>query len=586
MDFLKKATSRLTEKFEEVSTAFATSERQDAELSAFKARIDELSGTVRQMKKTFATYATAMTTISGSGVALSSDLGQFYATSETRRKLVNDFGEAQYRIDSMTVDLFKDRFGWEVLKAFDDWEQDINRVLAEVRKNEQARGQAQSLQDKVQAMRAAKERRSGVSEREGQMIEEAEKKLGKYTKVVASMRTELGKSIKALVEGRYSKMDEVFVRVMEAQVEFFTKGAAQVAGFKASVENYRRRFPKGSNGADGMEGDRRAYGGTSDSESESDNGGARGDGSSDGQDFYDDLGPDAPASPTPAKAPPVKVTASAASEAKRRLSENSGGDFLDMFSQGAAPTASTPKAGNSSGGESDDFLDMFSTDAAPTKPSGVSASTSANDFFDMSGMATPASVATSGNSGTNTPVPSFDTFDPFGMGAASAPPAAAASKYSNGSSSSSSSSTGGFGDFGDMLGASSRASGSSSSTGAVHEYRAREAQQQNEGKAKDDAKKNVESKLDAWEYKGGVRKDIRALLSTLHSILWEGNRWKQVGLHDLLDAKKVKLAYRKSLLAVHPDKINKDAPAEHKVIAARAFMALNEMWQRFEATGQ
>ena len=41
--------------------------------------------------------------------------------------------------------------------------------------------------------------------------------------------------------------------------------------------------------------------------------------------------------------------------------------------------------------------------------------------------------------------------------------------------------------------------------------------------------------------------------------------YTQVGLTDLLDHKKVRMAYRKSLLSVHPDKLPTDCPAEHKV---------------------
>jgi hypothetical protein len=387
----------------------------------------------------------------------------------------------------------------------------------------------QTLQDKVDQMRGAKERRGGVSEKEQSVLEEAEKKLTKYRKVVNIMRTALGTTVQKLVEGRFGKMDEVFVRVMEAQMEFFQAGMERTATFKASVENYRRRFPKGSSGAEAMEGNGRARGASSERDSDSDSDDGRGPGSAETEDldaFYSDLSPDA--------APP-KVTSPVAVEAKKRLSANSGnGDFLDMFSQGASASVAvpSPRAAASSSGGSGDFLDMFSTGSSRGGGGGGLPSSMSQDLFDMSGMATPSSLP---DSGSTTPM-RFDNFDPFGSSANTSsgrvPPDT--SKYSN-----TSSSMGGFGAFGDMLGSSSRATGSAGSSDAVEEFRERERQQQSEAAAKDDAKKGLEGKLLAWEYKGQVRKDIRTLLSTLHTITWEGNRWKQVGLPDLLDAKKV-----------------------------------------------
>ena len=52
-------------------------------------------------------------------------------------------------------------------------------------------------------------------------------------------------------------------------------------------------------------------------------------------------------------------------------------------------------------------------------------------------------------------------------------------------------------------------------------------------------------KLLAWsgDKNVGTLKKIRPLLSSLHTVLWEGARWKQVSLGDILEAKGVKKAY-------------------------------------------
>lgn len=58
------------------------------------------------------------------------------------------------------------------------------------------------------------------------------------------------------------------------------------------------------------------------------------------------------------------------------------------------------------------------------------------------------------------------------------------------------------------------------------------------------------------EWIEGKERNIRALLSTMHTVLWEGeNRWKPVGMADLVTPEQVKKVYRKAVLVVHPDKV-------------------------------
>lgn len=59
----------------------------------------------------------------------------------------------------------------------------------------------------------------------------------------------------------------------------------------------------------------------------------------------------------------------------------------------------------------------------------------------------------------------------------------------------------------------------------------------------------------------GKERNIRALLSTMHTVLWEGEtRWKPVGMADLVTPEQVKKVYRKAVLVVHPDKVRPILP--------------------------
>ncbi|XP_004841572.2 putative tyrosine-protein phosphatase auxilin isoform X3 [Heterocephalus glaber] len=69
------------------------------------------------------------------------------------------------------------------------------------------------------------------------------------------------------------------------------------------------------------------------------------------------------------------------------------------------------------------------------------------------------------------------------------------------------------------------------------------------------AKEMDPEKLKILEWIEGKERNIRALLSTMHTVLWAGEtKWKPVGMADLVTPEQVKKVYRKAVLVVHPDK--------------------------------
>jgi len=63
----------------------------------------------------------------------------------------------------------------------------------------------------------------------------------------------------------------------------------------------------------------------------------------------------------------------------------------------------------------------------------------------------------------------------------------------------------------------------------------------------------VEDRVNAW--KSGKEGNLRALLASLDTVLWEGNGWKKVGMGELLMPNRCKIAYMKGIGKVHPDKV-------------------------------
>ncbi|XP_026101452.1 cyclin-G-associated kinase-like isoform X4 [Carassius auratus] len=90
-------------------------------------------------------------------------------------------------------------------------------------------------------------------------------------------------------------------------------------------------------------------------------------------------------------------------------------------------------------------------------------------------------------------------------------------------------------------------------------------------------------KLQIFDWIEGKERNIRALLSTLHTVLWEGEtRWRPVNMADLVTPDQVKKVYRKAVLVVHPDKATGQPYEQY---AKMIFMELSDAWSEFENQG-
>lgn len=123
----------------------------------------------------------------------------------------------------------------------------------------------------------------------------------------------------------------------------------------------------------------------------------------------------------------------------------------------------------------------------------------------------------------------------------------------------------------------------SSKQKAIAELRTREAAKSAAENEEDVVRQRLEPKLKAWGEEHGKKKQLRALLCNLHTIMWEGSGWKPVSLADVLDDSKVKRVYFKASRVVHPDKtVHLDA--EKRFVAKRVFDALTQAKVEFDET--
>ncbi|KAI6044735.1 hypothetical protein EDC04DRAFT_2889416 [Pisolithus marmoratus] len=87
----------------------------------------------------------------------------------------------------------------------------------------------------------------------------------------------------------------------------------------------------------------------------------------------------------------------------------------------------------------------------------------------------------------------------------------------------------------------------------------------------------VDARLLAWRQ--GKETNIRALLTTLDSVLWPELGWKKVGMAEVVSKGQVKVAYMRAIARVHPDKDN--TTVEQRMIASGVFGSLNQAWNAF-----
>ncbi|XP_023034608.1 cyclin-G-associated kinase [Drosophila willistoni] len=124
--------------------------------------------------------------------------------------------------------------------------------------------------------------------------------------------------------------------------------------------------------------------------------------------------------------------------------------------------------------------------------------------------------------------------------------------------------------FGDILGQQGYSFGSKMSQGprSINEMR------------KEELVKDMDpKKVRIMEWTDGKKNNIRALLCSMHMVLWENAKWQRCEMSTMVTPAEVKKAYRRACLAVHPDKHN---GTEHEEIAKLIFMELNNAWTDFE----
>ncbi|KAI9277543.1 hypothetical protein BY458DRAFT_453088 [Sporodiniella umbellata] len=103
---------------------------------------------------------------------------------------------------------------------------------------------------------------------------------------------------------------------------------------------------------------------------------------------------------------------------------------------------------------------------------------------------------------------------------------------------------------------------------AVQAMRAREKKKEREDLERLEKTDAVNTQLAHW--KSGKENNLRALLSSLETILWSSVVWKPVTMADLLQPRQCKVTYMKAIAKVHPDKLSSQATVEQRLLASES----------------
>ncbi|KAI8808275.1 hypothetical protein BJ742DRAFT_853643 [Cladochytrium replicatum] len=115
---------------------------------------------------------------------------------------------------------------------------------------------------------------------------------------------------------------------------------------------------------------------------------------------------------------------------------------------------------------------------------------------------------------------------------------------------------------------------------AVQRLREQNLQAEQEDAMKLALKDQVDDKILRW--KSGKEENLRALLSSLHTVVWPELEWKTINLSEILQPQQVKVKYMRAVAKLHPDKLS-NVTIEQKLIANAVFAVLNKAWDAFKA---
>jgi len=100
---------------------------------------------------------------------------------------------------------------------------------------------------------------------------------------------------------------------------------------------------------------------------------------------------------------------------------------------------------------------------------------------------------------------------------------------------------------------------------------------------KEKANEELEDGIKKWAGKDNQRNNIRALLCTLHEVVWKESEWQALSFSDVMQPAHIKKHYWRAMKKFHPDQ-NQHRDYRQKYISERVTNELNAAWDEFRKT--
>jgi len=596
MNFLKDAKAKVLE------VVRGSNIQPDKDLAKQRERLSQLSSIVDVLQKNCHEYSTAVLDVSRTSTVLANDVSQFYIRSKERESSIRLFSEVNMTVEASGRQLFKDQFHRDVLVGFDAWKRKISNCEKELQAAEEMYLNLAKLQQKLQQAQETGD------------FETAQNLDGEVNMIQARLeaaKVAVAANVQLLIDTRYAVYDSLLVRLMECQMDFFKDAEQALSQMRGNAANYRKKFPQHMLVDDIMQQVSSRNGDLKREDDEEKPGQENRKpppmakvSSNDSQPRGAEPAMERRRSNEGGQAPqgrPQSLRKDPQPEAKKEQPRRDSFDLVSGFKSGDRPAPQAQSQAPSS-----------QQSSQPSRPSGKPKQPVDDDIFGLARAPAPSKQNVSSST------------EDLLFGSPAPPKKSQPAKVSSNS---------GFEE--DLLfQPAPKSNGSVKKTGQAKANPSRpsapapapQAQTQTQARRKDESKEPayteekptasnitefiaqkqeekleqywanenanaklaedkriarnaLDNSLDNWEMKNGVRKNLRTLLTTLHTVLWEGHGLKPIELSTLMNPAGVKKAYRNVMFVIHPDHVGKDATK--LVIAERTFHAINEEWDKF-----
>lgn len=137
------------------SVGLADRPPSDESYAKYYTKLETMDGIVKKLRLGLKTFADAMFAMSEANRALTSDITDFYKKSADRQKVVEQYAAIQQEHESCVVFLYKEQFGWDVLKELDAWSDQSHTLKERLRVADQQRQSVASAKKRVDAAKAS-----------------------------------------------------------------------------------------------------------------------------------------------------------------------------------------------------------------------------------------------------------------------------------------------------------------------------------------------------------------------------------------------------------------------------------------------